>query len=101
MKNLGKIVESRKGFGSHTKGQDGYGGGQKSRTVFKGSFFIPSLKKDLKILKNIEVGDAIGIHWAEYCPGKGWIISLAHWSDAPRKDIDISQVKKYKKEEIA
>ena len=96
MKNLKQLVQKarkERGFGFPIQGQDGYGGEQDGTyVVFLGVFSIQALK----IMKNIEVGDAIGVHWADYHAGEGWKISLAHWSDASEEDTDISQVEKYR-----
>lgn len=74
-------------------GEDGYGGEQDGTHVeFVGVFCIPSRK----IARQIEIGDRIKIQWAGYRAGRGWEISLAHWSDADEADCDISQIEQYR-----
>ena len=92
MKNLNKMLcPTSDNF--PVVGQDGYGGEQDGTHVeFVGVFKIPSRS----VAKTIEVGDAIGIQWAQYHAGRGWEISLAHWSDADEDECDISQITPYR-----
>jgi hypothetical protein len=75
------------------RGDNGYAGEQDgSHVEFIGVFCIPSRKA----AREIRIGDAIGIQWANYRAGDGWKISLAHWSDVDESECDISQIEQYR-----
>ncbi|MBA7487389.1 hypothetical protein ES707_22952 [subsurface metagenome] len=82
MKNLGKILRpTEKQF--PVTGENGYAGQSDGTAVeFIGVLHILSRKEAMKI----EIGDAIGIHWARYIAFRGWEVSLAHWDNADEED---------------
>jgi hypothetical protein len=85
MKKLNEILRQM-GPQFPIQGVDGYGGEQNGSTVvFLGTLSFSSREE----AKKIELGDAIGIHWAEYRAGRGWQVSLAHWSDQAPEDCYI------------
>lgn len=92
MKNLKKMIDERaSAVGFPIQGENGYGGEQDgSQVIFDGVFLIPSLK----IAKEIEIGEGIGIHWWKYHRGRGWELSLAHWSDT-KTGTGLSKIEKY------
>lgn len=81
MKTVNDILETQspqQGF--PIRGQSGYGGEQDGSSVV---LMKINRIRSRAIARKIIIPDYIALHWARYCPGKGWEVVVGWWSDQP------------------